>query len=81
MKKPALIETTVRLFPDKEFDAATTQNTIKGHATGRLYYSPLKSKEYLLSRSLRKDLASYAPSVEALEKIGEIGWLLGRCMT
>jgi len=28
MKKPALIETAVRLFPDKEFEAATTRTTL-----------------------------------------------------
>lgn len=49
MKKPALIETTVRLFPDKDFDAATTRTTAKGHVTGRLYHSVLKRKKLMVS--------------------------------
>jgi len=73
MKKPALIQTTVRLFPDKEFDAATTQTTIKGHVTGRLYYSPLKSKKNLISRILKKGLAPYASCIKILEKACENG--------
>ncbi len=71
MKKPALIETTVRLFPDKEFDAATTRTTIKGHVIGRLYYSPLKSRDNLLSRILNKCLTPYISCIEILEKAPE----------
>jgi hypothetical protein len=44
MKKPALIDTTVRLFPVKEFEAATTRTTIKGHVTSPLYYCPFKGR-------------------------------------
>jgi hypothetical protein len=58
MKKPALIETTVRLFPDDESASATTRTTIKGHVTGRFYYSPLKSKENILNHIHRTGLTS-----------------------
>jgi hypothetical protein len=73
MKKPALIETTVRLSPDKEFEAATTPTTIKGHATGSLYYSPLKDRKNLLRPFLKKGLAPYASCNERLEKTLENG--------
>jgi len=57
MKKPALIETTVRLFPDKEFETATIRTTIMGH---------------VISRMLKKGIDPYRPCVEtggkALEK-------------
>jgi hypothetical protein len=68
MKKPALIQTTVRLFPHKEFQAATTRTTTKGHDTGPLYYSPLKSRKNLLSRIHKKDLGPYIFCIETLEK-------------
>jgi hypothetical protein len=71
MKKPALIKTTVRLFPDKKSAAATTRTTIKGHATGLLYYSPLKSKDNLLSRILKKRSTLSASCIAILEKASE----------
>jgi hypothetical protein len=73
MKKPALIQTTVRLFPANEFKAATTRTTSKGHDTGRLYYFPLKSRENLPIRILKKGLASYTCCIEALERVSENG--------
>jgi hypothetical protein len=58
MKKPGLIDTTVRLFPDKKSAAATTRTTTKGHVTGPLNYSPLKSKENILNHIHRTGLTS-----------------------
>ncbi len=80
MEMPALIETTVQLFPHKESDAATTRTTIKGHATGRLCYSPLKSRKNLLSHILKKGLASYMSCIEILEKASEAWRLFSGCM-
>jgi hypothetical protein len=40
MKKPALIETTVRLFPNKELVTATTRTTVKSRITDPLLYCP-----------------------------------------
>jgi len=68
MKKPGLIETTVRLFPDKEFDAATTRTTIKGHVIGRLFCPHLKSRENLLSSFLKKGLASCISCIKIFKK-------------
>jgi hypothetical protein len=50
MKKPALIETAVRLFPDKEYDAAATPATIKSRITDPPSYYFFKGKEAYLSR-------------------------------
>lgn len=72
MKKPALIETAVRLFPDKEFETATTRIAIKGHVTGRLYYSPLNSKENILNHIHRTGLGPYIFCIETLEKTSQI---------
>jgi len=74
MKKLALIETAVCLFSDQEFDAATTQTIIKGHATGRRYLFPLKSGNDLPSCTLKKSLAQFTFCAELLEKAGEVGW-------
>jgi len=73
MKKPALIQTTVRLFPDKEFAAATTRTTSKGHVIGRFYYSPSKSEKNIFSRVLKKCLAPHMCCIEFLEKACENG--------
>jgi hypothetical protein len=73
MKKPALIQTTVRLFPAKESETATTRTTIKGHVIGGLYLSSLESRKNLLSRFLKNGLASYMSCTEILEKASENG--------
>jgi hypothetical protein len=53
MKKPGLIKTTVRLFPDSYIDAATTRTTIKGH---------------VISRMLKKGLDLYRSCIETWGK-------------
>jgi hypothetical protein len=58
MKKPGLIETAVRPFPEKEFDAATTQITIKCHVIGRM---------------LKKGLDPYRSCIETWGKALENG--------
>jgi hypothetical protein len=70
-EKAGTDETTVRLFPDKDFDAATTRTTTKGHDTGPLSYSPLKSRKNLLSRIRKKGLVPYVSCIETLEKAPE----------
>jgi hypothetical protein len=66
MKKPALVEITVRLFPDKDFDAATTQTTTKGHVTGRFLYSPPKSRNNIASRIFKRRSTSSTFTTETL---------------
>jgi len=72
MEMPALIETTVRLFPDKESEAASKPRAaIKGHATVPLYYCPLKGREDLFSSIFRKCFDLYRSNSETLEEVRE----------
>ncbi len=71
MKKPALIETTVRLFPNKELVTATTRTTVKSRITDPLLYCPFNGREYLFKRISNKDINPYRSGIETREKASE----------
>ena len=71
MKKPALIQTTVRLFPANEFEAATTRSNINAHVPGSVFHYPLKSRQNLLRCILKKGLDAYMSCIEIIEKAQE----------
>ena len=71
MKKPALIQTTVRLFPANEFEAATTRSNINAHVPGSVFHYPLKSRKNLLRCILKKGLDAYMSCIEIIEKAQE----------
>jgi hypothetical protein len=71
MKKPALTKRTVRLFPDKEFEAATTQITIEGHTAAPLYYYSLNGRESVISCTFKKGLIPNMSCIRTPEKASE----------
>jgi hypothetical protein len=71
MKKPALIQTTVRLFPANEFEAATTRSNINAHVPGSVFHYPLKSRKNLPRCILKKGLDPYMSCIEIIEKAQE----------
>jgi len=72
MKKPVLIKTTPRLFPDEESEATTApQITIEGRITAPLSYSYFKGREDLFTRFSNKDINPYRSRIEPLEKASE----------
>jgi hypothetical protein len=72
MKKPVLIKTTPRLFPDEESEATTApQITIEGRITDPLSYSYFKGREDLFTRFSNKDINPSRSRIEPLEKASE----------
>jgi hypothetical protein len=74
MKKPVLIKTTPRLFPDEESEATTApQITIEGRITDPLSYSYFKGRTNLFTRISNKGINPYRFGIETLGQVRENG--------